>query len=285
MEQIVLEARAKLNLSLDIVGRREDGYHLLEMVMQSISLSDRITIQKADTLSLSCDKAGIPLDESNIAIKAAKAFFSALGTSFGAKIHVEKRIPSEAGMGGGSADGAAVLYGLNLLYDAGFSLLALQQIGLSVGADVPFCLQGGTAFVSGIGEQIKPLPPLSDVFFAVVKPKEGVSTKLAFSRFDHLCHPSHPNTQAVIPALFRKDLPAFCKETGNVLEEAAALPQVEEIKKRLLEYGAMGAWMTGSGSAVFGLFSKEETARTALRHFSEEWYLCTPKNEGIAILS
>ena len=165
MEQIVLEARAKLNLSLDIVGRREDGYHLLEMVMQSISLSDRITIQKADTLSLSCDKAGIPLDERNIAIKAAKAFFSALGTSFGAKIHMEKRIPSEAGMGGGSADGAAVLYGLNLLYDAGFSLLALQQIGLLVGADVPFCLQGGTAFVSGIGEKIKPLPPLSDVFF------------------------------------------------------------------------------------------------------------------------
>lgn len=256
MNKIVLEAAAKLNLSLDITGIRQDGYHLLDSVMQSISLYDRVALVKKDFgITLDVDNPKIPKDSKNTAYKSAEAFFEDTGISGGVDIFIEKSIPSEAGMGGGSADAAAVILGLNELYETKLSVEKLKEIGLKVGADVPFCIVGGTARVRGIGEVVEPLPSLISPRFVVAMPKDkGISTKEAYKRYDKTGVLKRPDTEKLLKELKDDKIPVFSEYMYNVLEEIAFLNEIKEIKEELLNYGAVNAMMTGSGAAVFGIF-------------------------------
>ena len=278
MDRITLRACGKLNLSLDIVGVREDGYHLMDMVMQSVSVFDRVTVEKAESL----DPGLFPYGEQDIAYRAAQAFFAAAGIPGGARVRVEKRIPSEAGMAGGSADGAAVLVALDRLYGTGMGE-KLVPIGEKVGADVPFCLTGGTARVEGIGERVTPLPFFDRGCYLVVKPPFGISTPAAFRAFHRSGAPRRPDTAGMIAAMARGDLPALETLSENVLEAAAARPEIGEIRRALREAGAAFSRMTGSGSAVFGLFETEgaaAAARGAVERYGET-FLCKPVPAGI----
>ena len=278
MDRITLRACGKLNLSLDIVGVREDGYHLMDMVMQSVSVFDRVTVEKAESL----DPGLFPYGEQDIAYRAAQAFFAAAGIPGGARVRVEKRIPSEAGMAGGSADGAAVLVALDRLYGTGMGE-KLIPIGEKVGADVPFCLTGGTARVQGIGERVTPLPFFDRGCYLVVKPPFGISTPAAFRAFDRSDAPRRPDTAGMIAAMARGDIPALEALSENVLEAAAARPEIGEIRRALREAGAAFSRMTGSGSAVFGLFETEgaaAAARGAVERYGET-FLCKPVPAGI----
>lgn len=286
MNQITLRAAAKLNLSLDIVGRREDGYHLLEMVMQSVSLYDRIAIRKAEGISL--DAPGLA-DSRNLAWKAAEAFFAAMELPGGAAIALEKRIPAQAGMAGGSADAAAVLIGLDRLYGTNLPLVRLQEIGLSLGADVPYCLVGGTALVEGIGEKVASLPTLEGCFFAAVKPPFGISTGAAFSAFDQGKAIRRPNTPGLLAAMEKRDFPTMALCMENALEGAAGRQgELDSLRSALLAQGALAARMTGSGSVCFGLFTEKGAAKSAAEALKagglETWEL-EPAAKGVEILS
>ena len=281
MEKIVLNAAAKLNLSLDIKGRREDGYHLMEMVMQSISLYDTVTVEKAEKISVSSDRGDLPQDERNIAWKAAKVFFEAAEISGGAKIHIEKRIPSEAGMAGGSADGAAVFHGLNELYAAGFSTEELMELGLKVGADLPFCIRGGTALVEGIGEKVTSMAPLTGVTFAVAKPDFGISTAEAFLRYDSVGVARHPDTEGLLSCLKERKFSEMGLYCANVLEQAADDDRIAAIIRHYEEKGAFAARMTGSGSAVFGVFSDMAAAKAANEGLSCQTFEAFPMGLGV----
>ncbi len=277
-------APAKVNLTLDITGRREDGYHLMEMVMQTVSLYDVVYLSRREAgIAFSCDAPHLPTDGRNLAVRAAEAFFARTGISGGAEVRLLKRIPSGAGMGGGSADAAAVLAGLNRLYAASLSGEALMELGLSLGADVPFCLAGGTALVQGVGERITPLPALPTCSLVVVKPRFSVNTKNAFSLFDQKTCSRHPRREAVLAAVARRDLPAIARELCNVFEETVPYRELAGIKDALLACGAMGAVMTGSGSAVFGIFPKKQDAARCtakLRGPDRNVWLCAPVPHG-----
>lgn len=264
---MLLKAYAKLNLALDVVSARSDGYHEMDMLMQSVSCCDLVTLEAAGErqgISLTCTCPDIPCDERNIAWKAAALFLDRAGVLGGAAIHIEKHIPEQAGMAGGSADAAAVLIGLNRLYDGGFSLEELCGMGKSLGADVPFCLTGGTAHVTGIGEKIFPLSPLPDCVFIIAKPAQGISTKAAFEAIDSIQPLRHVSLDRILSAAEQGDLPGVCAELGNSFEQVTQLPEVFEIKQKLVDLGACGALMSGSGSAVFGIFLDDVSADKAL---------------------
>ncbi len=265
MPRMLLKAYAKLNLALDVVSARSDGYHEMDMLMQSVSCCDFITLEtQSHGVTLSCTRAEIPCDQRNIAWKAAELFLERAGVLGGVSIHIEKHIPEQAGMAGGSADAAAVLIGLNQLYDGGFSLEELCGMGKSLGADVPFCLTGGTAHVTGIGEKIFPLSPLPDCAFIIAKPMQGISTKAAFEAIDSVQPLQHVSLDRILSAAERSDLPGVCAELGNSFEQVTQLPEVFEIKRKLVNLGACGALMSGSGSAVFGIFLDDSLAASAL---------------------
>ena len=274
---LFVEARAKINWTLDVTGRRPDGYHELDMLMQSVTLSDRLTFREADALTLRVLGApGVPADGRNLVLRAARALREAAGCARGAEILLEKRIPSEAGMGGGSSDAAAALTALNLLWGTGFSPGELERIGLSVGADVPFCVRGGFQRVSGIGEALSPLPAREDVELLVVKPEGGLSTREVFAR--HQADPTarRPDREGVLRALERLDFPALRGAMANALQPAAERmnPEVAEAAAALLAAGAAAAQMTGSGSAVFGVFPDPESCRDAQRRLLGRWPVC-----------
>ena len=254
MKTLRIKAAAKLNFSLDILGIRPDGYHEMDMVMQTIDLFDDVELSKAGTISVFSD--GSPDGPENLAWKAAEAFFRAAKRSGGARIRLTKRIPAQAGMAGGSADAAAVLIGLNALYDARLSPEALRDAGLSVGADVPYCLIGGTARVRGIGEIVKPMPPFLSGYLVVAKPAIGISTAEAFRRFDRAENLRHPDIAALLSVMEKGQLDALSLFMENVLEQSEQNETVETLRQELLKNGALAACMTGSGSAVFGLFRK-----------------------------
>lgn len=265
---MVIKAFAKLNLALDVVGKRPDGYHDMNMVMQSVSLHDVVTLEwKAGGISLECDDAAVPRDERNLAWKAAERFFSFTGKKGDISIQIEKHIPSQAGMAGGSADAAAVLAGLNQLYETGLSAETLCGLGKELGADVPFCLIGGTAHVTGIGERITPLIPLPDCSFAIVKPERGISTKEAFAALDRKVDLVHPALEPILKGIQTGDVDAICSGVGNAFEQVTELPEVFAAKCELLRLGARAALMSGSGSAVFGLFESEVASRLAQNAF------------------
>ena len=273
-------APAKLNLALDVIGRREDGYHLVSTVMQTIDWCDTVTVDFADdgALHLSCD-GGIPADERNIAYRAAVLFRQHTGSAQGFVIDVKKSVPSQAGMAGGSADGAAVLRALNRLTGEPLSQETLVAISAALGADVPFCISGGTALATGIGTELSPLPPLPDCCFVVVKPEGGVSTPEAYRLLDSAPTLLHPDVDGVCAALHAGDLTQLIPCMGNSFEAPLALPHTDAIVAALRKGGAEAALLTGSGSAVFGLFTDETAAKRtaeALRQTYPETRVCKP---------
>ncbi len=262
-KKVVVQAPAKLNLALDIVGLAENGYHLLDMLMQSISLYETVELTRSKGYSLRCPGSRVPTGEQNTATMASKVFFTELGLLAGVDLVIHKKTPSRAGMGGGSADAAAVLVGLNELYNTNLSLAQLQQLGLLVGADVPFALQGGLARVQGVGEKIEELPSLPPCFFTVAMPKNGVSTPIAYQRYDEIGSPIRPNIAEALQALQNQDLPAFASKMQNVLEHANGGDITLQIRHCLQSHGALGSMMTGSGAAVFGIFETHKKATIA----------------------
>ncbi len=286
MKRIFLRAAAKLNFTLDITGTRPDGYHLLRMVMQSVSVYDTLALQKAPEISLQAAQLATP---QNLAWKAAAAFFARTGIAGGVSITLEKAIPSQAGMGGGSADAAGVLVGLNTLYKAGLSTEALQEIGETIGADVPYCIVGGTALVEGIGDLVTPLAPMRGGAFAVLKPSWGISTVEAYRAYDQAPCPNHPDTETLARDLAAGNLQGLAPNMVNVLEQASGhLDEIEVLRQLLLERGALAARMTGSGSAVYGVFPDLEQAKACVSQISRPglWtYAAEPVKQGIEILS
>ena len=276
-------AYAKINLSLDILGKRPDGYHDLKSVFQGVSLKDDIEIDVGTGLPWRVDCGnGIPCDERNLAWKAAKLYCEELGKDpNGISIRITKRIPSEAGMGGGSADAAAVLKALNRYYGEPLSIMELADLGAKVGSDVPFCVLCGTAMVEGRGERIRKLPDIPECWFVIVKPPFPVSTPMLFRVMDSEPINVRPDNDAMEQAIFRGDLRGICREIYNVFDPVVARdhPQIGEIRSLFLENGALACQMTGSGSAVFAVTETEEKAENLLRLVTEKYpnsYIATP---------
>lgn len=277
---VTVLAPAKINLTLDIVGTRPDGYHLLESLFQSVSVYDTVTAEKADPgmVTLDAGDCGCPT-EKNTAYKAAVSFLSATGIPGGAHLTLTKHIPRQAGMGGGSADAAGVLVALNRLYEAGLSAEQLCEIGLTVGADVPFCLVGGTAYVTGIGEEITPLPLLPDCPIVVAQPAQGISTKEAYAAVDNAAITTRPDNAAAIAALKAGDLVGVCKQAVNVFEVATQLDGVADIRRRMEQFDPLCSQMTGSGSCVFAVFDNDESADNCLAELQKDYptaFICRP---------
>ena len=279
------KAFAKLNISLDVTGRRPDGYHDMRMIMQTVSLCDDVSVSLRDDghVRAGTNLRYLPCDERNIAVKAARAFFAAADMkNAGADIGIRKRIPVCAGMGGGSSDGAAVLRALNRLAGKPFSLAELEKLGAGLGSDVPFCVGGGTALAEGRGEILTPLPAFPKCFFVIVKPRFSVSTPELFSKLDQCPIKRHPDTNSIVSAIKSEKLPDICRRMYNVFEDV--LPpkpdDIPRIKGMLLDCGALSAMMTGTGSAVFGIFDeqkKAEAARAALAKGCGKVFLARPQ--------
>ena len=275
-------APAKINLTLDVVGRREDGYHLLRSVMQTVDLCDTVTVTEAESggIRLLCD-GGIPADSSNTAYRAAALFAERTGRDLNVTITVEKHIPSQAGLAGGSTDAAAVLAALNVLTDAGLSLPQLCDRGAEIGADVPLCVHGGTVLCTGTGTELTPLPALPPCSVVIVKPEGGVSTPQAYRLLDSAPALLHPDTDAFCRGLQSGSLSAVTPFVGNSFEQPLALPYTADIRRRLAQGGSMADALSGSGSAVFGLFEDEATAAACaerLRKRYPETFVCRPCN-------
>ena len=258
-------AFAKLNLTLDVLGKRPDGYHDIKSVMQAISLRDDIEIDigTGKPWKLLCDKEDIPTDERNLAWKAAKLFFDTTGKDpQGLEIRITKRIPAEAGLGGGSADAAAVLRALNRHYGAPFSLPALAELGGQIGSDIPFCVLCGTAMAEGRGEKLRPLPNVPDCIFVVCKPDFSVSTPALYAKIDEKTIAQRPNHRAMESALLAGDLGAVAQNLCNVFDPIVTEEHLElnYIKSIFNSYGAVGYQMTGSGSAVYCIVENFEYA-------------------------
>lgn len=280
MTQVRVHAPAKINLTLDIVGTRPDGYHLLESIFQSVSIYDSIEVRKKWGSKITLDAPGCDCPvEKNTAYKAAVAFMNYTGLKKGVHLTVGKDIPQQAGMGGGSADAAGVLVALNQLFQTGLTTQQLCEIGLTVGADVPFCIVGGTAYVTGIGEGLQPLPPLPDCAVVVAQPAEGISTKEAYAAVDHAEILARPDNAAAMAALEAGDLEGVCKQAVNVFESATQLEGVADIRRRMEQFSPLCSQMTGSGSCVFAVFEDEDAALNCLEALKTNYptaFICRP---------
>ncbi len=281
MDKLTLECRGKINLAIDVVGKRENGYHDVEMILQEINLADRISlaIRQDGMISITTDSPEIPIGEGNLAYRAAETFFKRLGRKDGVDIHIEKRIPMGAGLGGGSADAAGVLKGLNAMFGKPFSVEVLMEIGGKLGADVPFCVLGGCAMATGIGEVLTPLPmPPKGLRCVIAKPEPFVSTKWVYENLDYTKKPDGLNVSAVAEGIQTGDLFQICRNAANILETVTipAYPVVGWLKEGFQEAGAILSLMSGSGSAVFGLFESEDAARKGVEQanrYTEQVYL------------
>lgn len=262
----IYKAHAKINWALDITGRRADGYHLLDMVMQRIELCDELTVEPAAALTLRVD--GAPAGEDNLVMKAARALQRRAGATPGAKLALTKRVPAQAGLGGGSADCALALTALNALWGLGLETPQLLQIGETLGADVPFCLTGGLARVSGIGEVIEPIHGAPQIPLVLVRPGGGLSTGAVFSLWDRGGFPAaRYDAAALADALIRRDLAAVDRLCANALTAPAVslMPEIGRAMEEMRRLGAPAVFMTGSGSTVVGAFDDEAAARRAAR--------------------
>ena len=273
-------ARAKINLTLDVTGRRADGYHTVRMVMQSVALHDEVRVvvtqgeKKPRGIILTCNLPYLPVDERNLAFRAAELFYKETGVLMGTcEIHIEKRIPIAAGLAGGSSDAAAVLRALAALHATGLTDDELCSIGLKLGADVPYCLRGGTMLAEGIGEELTALAPMPHCWVVLCKPPFAVSTKDVYREMDAVDIKKRPDTAGMVKALEKGDYNGVCKRLSNVMELVTATKrrQIGEIKAFLAENGADGTLMSGSGPTVFGLFSDEGRARTAAKMLSSRF--------------
>ncbi|WP_099205489.1 4-(cytidine 5'-diphospho)-2-C-methyl-D-erythritol kinase [Scatolibacter rhodanostii] len=278
-----IKAYAKINLTLDISGKRADGYHNIESVMQSISLADTLEIRENNLgkIYLSSNVASLPTDESNTAFKAAKLFYeyTEIKNRY-VDIRLDKQIPDKAGMGGGSSDAAAVLWAMNEIYKTNLTMPELFRLGAKIGADVPFCLAGGTCHCRGIGEKIARVDPMPACFLLICKPPAGVSTPRAYAMVDKLLFSAPTGTPKMITALKGGNLQHVSAALSNRFDEVLFLPQVQNIKKVMRTGGALNAMMTGSGSAVYGIFEDLEHARSCAQdlHGYGDLFLAKPIN-------
>lgn len=271
-------AYAKLNLSLDVVSKMPDGYHDLKMIFQSVSLYDDVGIDINDSgnISVTSNLGYLPNDASNIAARAAKAFFAEIGLGCGADIRLYKRIPVCAGMGGGSADGAAVLRALNRHFDHPIDTEKLISIGRDIGSDVPFCIIGGTVLAIGRGDVMSELPPIPDCDIVICKPQFSISTPALFKRIDCRKLRLRPDTDGLVSSIRSGDLHGIARRVYNVFEDVLTKERdrIEHIKAVMHQHGAVGAAMTGTGSAVFGMFDSRECAQSAYDELSEQYHEC-----------
>ena len=265
MKQINLKAMAKINLGLDVVRRREDGYHDLRMIMQTVRLFDRIrlSVTRSGGVRLKTNLGFLPTDASNHACKAAQMLIDEFGIKDGVFIDLEKHIPVAAGLAGGSSDAAAVLVGMNLLFGLGLSSEQLRLRGVKIGADVPSCIMRGTALAEGIGDRLTPLPGIPRCSIVVAKPDLRVSTKYVYTHLHLDENTVHPDIDAQIEAIRAGDLKGMCACCGNVLESVTetAYPKISELKKTMMDGGALVSMMSGSGPSVFGIFDEKEKAQ------------------------
>lgn len=289
MDRMQLRAMAKINLGLDVLRRREDGYHEMRMVMQTVHIFDQLQLEKRqeDGIFVRTNLYYLPENENNLVYKAAKLLRDEFKLDGGIAIQLKKYIPVAAGMAGGSSDAAAVLFGMNRMYDLGLSMEELMERGVKIGADVPYCIMRGTALAEGIGEILSPLPSMPPCTLLVAKPGIGVSTRFVFEnlKVDELTY--HPNIDGMVEALKNQDLKALAghMESGNVLESVTipAYPVIQRLKDAMIDSGALSALMSGSGPTVFGIFESRQAAKRAYGalkrgRLAKQVYLTTPYN-------
>ena len=268
-----LQAFAKINLGLDVLGKREDGYHEVRMIMQTIRMYDQLDMRKSvePGIHLTTNKKYIPVDENNLVWRAAKLMMDTCGIIEGVSIHLHKVIPVAAGMAGGSSDAAATLVGMNRLFHCGLSKEKLMELGVQIGADVPYCVLRGTALAEGIGEKLTVLPPMPDCWILIGKPGISVSTKYVYTTLDLNTDTVHPDIDGMKKALEDGNLYGITERMGNVLQDVTipAYPEVERIKEQMKTLGAVNAMMSGSGRTVFGIFDNEEKAQEACQKLRE----------------
>ncbi len=268
MNSINLKALAKINIGLDVTGIRDDGYHEVRMIMQTVNLFDKVVISKTedDSVTMSTNLKFLPINDDNLCIKAAKLLLNEFDIHTGVHIDLEKHIPVAAGMAGGSTDAAAVLFGINKLFNLKLNKKQLMERGVKIGADVPYCIMRGTALAEGIGEELSELPPMIKCPVLIAKPGISVSTKEVYESLDScFSNVKHPDIDQLIEDIKVQDLDAVCAHMGNVLEEVTIPmhPIIADIKNHMLEHGAVGAMMSGSGPTVFGFFKDNKTAKAA----------------------
>ncbi|CUN00143.1 4-(cytidine 5'-diphospho)-2-C-methyl-D-erythritol kinase [Agathobacter rectalis] len=284
---ISLKALAKINLGLDVVRRREDGYHEVRMIMQTIQLYDRLDIKRTQEpgIQIQTNLSFLPVNENNLIYKAAKLLMDEFSITDGVSVKLDKRIPVAAGMAGGSTDAAAMLIGVNRLFSLGLTKRQLMERGVQIGADVPYCIMRGTALAEGIGEALSPLPPMVKCPVLIAKPSISVSTKFVYQNLKLDDTTIHPDIDRLIDDIKAKNLHDIAAHMGNVLETVTIpnYPVIDEIKKHMLSNGALGAMMSGSGPTVFGLFDNEDTAKKAYKamrssHLARQVYLTSVYN-------
>lgn len=266
---IVLKSYGKINLGLDVLRRREDGYHEVRMIMQTVGLYDVLTMKKRkdDQIKMTCNLSFLPTDERNLVYKAVKLIKDKYHIKDGVEIKLNKRIPVAAGMAGGSSNCAAALKGMNQLFDLGLSIDELCEIGVTLGADVPYCIWGGTALSEGIGEKLsRVVDAMPDCYILIAKPGISVSTAFVYKNLDLQGLKKHPDIDGMLTCLKEKDLEGICDRLENVLETVTVkeYPIIEKVKKHLMEQGAKGALMSGSGPTIFAIFQDKKTADNAL---------------------
>ena len=284
MKELSIDAFAKINLALDVVDKLPNGYHVVRMIMQTVKIGDELTITRIPyegdgpapiELAGDCGEQ-VPLNEHNLIYKAARLMQEEYGLSEGIKIYLKKRIPIAAGMAGGSTDAAATLKGLNELFELGLKESELRELGVRLGADVPYCIMGGTALAEGIGEELTPLTPMPDCYLVVVKPPVNVSTAFVYGQIDSFGVKRHPDVDGMIDAIRGKDLKGVVSRLDNVLEQVTVseCPMIQEIEEALDQNGALGSLMSGSGPSVFGIFDDENKARRATAYMEERFASC-----------
>lgn len=283
-------APAKINLSLDIIGKRPDGYHDVSMVLQSVSLYDKVTVEcydNGDSVTITCNKDGVPTDKSNIVYKAYDAFFKYTKIERrSTNIHIEKTIPFGAGLAGGSADGAAVIMALNKINSTHLNEKQMMEIGASFGADVPFCVMGGTAHATNTGTDLKRIINMPKCYIVICKPEISVSTKEAYEKCDSRDKKTFIYTDEVIKMLYKRDLRGVCSCLYNEFEEVLELPDIVKLKKEMLDQKALSCLMSGSGSAVYGIFNNEKKAQNCVEFLKKNYndvFLCTPIKNGCLV--
>ena len=274
MRELKLKAKAKINLGLDVVRKREDGYHEVRMIMQMINLYDKITLRKKTEpgITVTANLSYLPVNEDNLVYRAAKLLMDEFQVDGGLEIELQKYIPVAAGMAGGSTDAAAVMVGVNRIFQLGLNKKQLMERGVKIGADVPFCIMRGTALAEGIGEELTPLPAMPHCSLVIAKPKIHVSTKFVYGNLKVGELTEHPDIDVQVQALRENNLEQLVTRMGNVLETVTipAYPVIDEIKHTMMKYGAMGAMMSGSGPTVFGIFEKEDKAQEVCRLLKKE---------------
>lgn len=274
MDRLELKSLAKINLGLDVLGKRENGYHDVRMVMQTIYLYDNVILEKTKEkgIDVKTNLFFLPVDENNIAYKAAKLLIDEFDIQEGISIRLRKYIPVAAGMAGGSSNAAAVLFGMNKMFNLGLTQKELMDRGVQLGADVPYCIMRGTVLAEGIGEELTELPPMPKCHILIAKPAVSVSTKVVYEKFDALENVEHPDIDGILEGLKSQDLYKISSSMGNVLEGVTIkeYPVIQAIKEQMLKEGALNALMSGSGPTVFGIFDDKGKAKKAQKMLKEK---------------